>query len=210
MEDTSGDMDRIQEPEGVPSKRPGASRGRSKRLTGPVQRETAPEDAGAPTGMSKVSPSTQGVTEGQVMGQLTIKELEMMRKMEELRELEPVPVGGTTNIRPEVIASIAGLAAESVLGVVSLGTPSIRRVVRERLGGAERKARGVAVEAGKKEAILDINLRVVYGYSIPQIVVQVRESVADGLLRMCGLEAKEINIRVTSIEFPDRMPGRVQ
>lgn len=144
------------------------------------------------------------------MGRLTIRELEMMRKMEELSKLEQVPVGGATNIRPEVIASIAGRAAESVPGVVSLGTPSLRRVVRERLGGAERKARGVNVEAGRREAILDINLRVIYGYSIPQIVVQVREMVADGLLRLCGLEAKEINIRVTSIEFPDRMPSRVQ
>ena len=144
------------------------------------------------------------------MGGLTIRELEMMRKMDEISQLEEIPVGGTTNIEPEVIGAIAGVAAQSIQGVSSLGTASLRRTIRERLGSAEKRSRGVAVEAGRKEAILDINVRVIYGYSIPKTVIQVRHVVADRLLNLCGLIAKEINVRVIGIDFPDRMPGRVE
>jgi uncharacterized alkaline shock family protein YloU len=97
-----------------------------------------------------------------------------------------------------------------VEGVSSLGSASLPRAFRERLGNAERRARGVEVEVGKREVVLDISMRVIYGYSVPKTVVKVRQIVADRLLNLCGLVAKEINIRVTSIEFPERMPGRVQ
>ena len=140
----------------------------------------------------------------------TVKETEMMREIEEISRIEEISVGGTANIEAEVIGAIAGIAAQSVEGVASLGTASLRRTIRERMGSAERRARGVKVDVGSREAILDINIRVIYGYSIPITVVRVREIVADQLLRLCGLVAKEINVKVTAIEFPERMPGRVQ
>ena len=145
-----------------------------------------------------------------VMGHLTIRELEMMSKMEEIRRLEEIPVGGMTNIQPEVIGAIAGVATQSVDGVASLGTTSLRRTLSERLGGAERRARGVQVEVGTREAILDISLKVAYGHSIPTVVAAVRRAVASNLLTLCGLVAKEINVRVVGMEFPDRMSGRVE
>ena len=145
-----------------------------------------------------------------VMGHLTIRELEMMPKMEEISRMEEIVVGGTTNIQPEVIGAIAGVAAQAVEGVASLGTTSLRRTLSERLGGGERRARGVEVEVGTREAILDINFRVVYGYSIPVVVATVRKNVAGKLLTLCGLVAKEINVRVVGMEFPDRMPGKVE
>ena len=151
-------------------------------------------------------PAVHGAT---VMGHLTIRELEMTPKMDEIRRLEELPVGGTTNIQPEVIGAIAGVAAQAVEGVASLGTTSLRRTLSERLGGAERRSRGVEVEVGIREAILDINLRVVYGHSIPAVVVAVRRGVAERLLTLAGLVAKEINVRVVGLEFPARMPGRV-
>ncbi|MCE2405376.1 MAG: Asp23/Gls24 family envelope stress response protein [Dehalococcoidia bacterium] len=145
-----------------------------------------------------------------VMGHLTIRELEMMGKIEELRRLDEIPVGGMTNIQPEVIGAIAGVATQSVDGVASLGTTSLRRTLSERLGGAERRARGVEVEVGTREAILDISVRIAYGHSIPTVVAAVRRAVAANLLALCGLVAKEINVRVVGMEFPDRMPGRVE
>ena len=73
------------------------------------------------------------------------------------------------------------------------------------------KARGVEVEAGRREAIFDIELTVEYGHSIPEIVKAVRESVATQLMMQVGLMAKEVNVKVSAIVFPDRMPsGRVE
>ena len=138
-----------------------------------------------------------------------IKEQEMMTRLAELEKIQEIEVGGETEINDEVIGAIAGVAAREIDGVSSLGTSSIRRAIAERLGSAEQRARGVEVEAGKREVILDIDLRVVYGFSIPEAVVKVRQNVARHVLDMCGLISKEININVVGIEFPERVPSRV-
>ena len=138
-----------------------------------------------------------------------IREHEMATRLAELEELSEIEVGGETEINDEVVASIAGVAAREIEGVSSLGTSSIRRTIAERVGGSDERSRGVAVEAGRREAILDIDLRVIYGYSIPETVVKVRHNVARRIVELCGLLAKEININVAGIEFPERMPGRV-
>ena len=119
-------------------------------------------------------------------------------------------MGGETSISDEVVGAVAGVATREIEGVSSLGASSIRRSIAERVGGAEQRGRGVSVEAGRREAILDIDLRVVYGFSIPETVVKVRQNVAHRVLELCGLVCKEINISVVGIEFPDRMPGRVE
>ena len=163
-----------------------------------------------PTRVEETQSATPVVMQEQVMVGLTVRDLEMMPKLKDIEAMEEIHVGGTTNIEAEVIGAIAGVAAQAVEGVSALGTTSLRRTLRERLGSAEKKARGVEVEVGTREAILDINLSVIYGYSIPTIVVGVRQNVADRLLNLCGLVSKEINIRVSGIDFPARMPGRVQ
>jgi uncharacterized alkaline shock family protein YloU len=144
------------------------------------------------------------------MTQDKIKEQEQTNRLAELGQLQEIEVGGETEISDEVIASIAGIGAREIEGVAALGTSSIRRAIAERVGAAEQRSRGVAVEAGRREALLDIDLRVVYGFSIPEIVVKVRQNVARRVLEMCGLVAKEININVTAIDFPERAPGRVE
>ena len=138
-----------------------------------------------------------------------IKDVEMTAKLEELEKQTEFVVGGETHIEDEVIAQIAGVAAGEVDGVASLGTSSIRRTLAEAVGAAKGRARGVGVEAGKKEAILDLTINVIYGFSIPNIIIEVRKNVAARLLEMVGLITKEINVDVVGIEFPERMPGKV-
>ena len=196
-----------------------AKGGRSRKADGGPVEDSLPREAVVAGDAKEELPGKPSVVEGQVLGRLTIRDLEMMPRIEDIRRLEEIPVGGTTNIEAEVIGAIAGVVTQTVEGVASLGTTSLRRTIRERLGGAERRSRGVDVEVGRRDVdvevgrrdvIVDISLRVIYGYSIPATVVNVRESVADRLLRLCGLVAKTINIRVIGIEFPARMPGRVQ
>jgi uncharacterized alkaline shock family protein YloU len=150
------------------------------------------------------------MTEAPGPKEIVVRETEMVSNLEEMSQMEEIPVGGVTNIDPDVIGAIAGHAAQAIPGVASLGTASLRRSLSERLGGSERWARGVEVELGRKEAIIDINLRLVYGYSVPSTVIAVRNEVADSLFRFAGLVAKEINIRVVGIDFPHRTPGRVE
>jgi len=139
-----------------------------------------------------------------------IEELEMSARLQEIENLEEQEVGGETSMDDEIIAAIAGMAAREVEGVSELGGQSLRRTAAERVGGAEGRARGVKVEAGRKEAILDLEMRVLYGFSVPEIVIKVRQLVAQRVLELLGLVTKEINIRVVGIDFPDRMPGRLE
>ena len=148
--------------------------------------------------------------EEEKMAEKRIREEEMAQKLEDLEKVSEFLVAGETTIEDEVIASIAGVAAKEVEGVDSLGTTSIRRTLAERLTGAERRARGVEVEVGKREAIVDLALNVIYGFSIPNIIIEVRRRVAARLLDLAGLVAKEINVKVVGIAFPERMPGKVE
>ena len=117
----------------------------------------------------------------------------------------PSGVPGVTEIEGRVIAAIAGHVAERIEGVANIGRGGLVRTVTNILTSeAAGKASGVDVEAGKREAILDIDLTVTYGYNIPNIVKDVRETIAKEIFEQVGLVAKEINVVVTSIEFPDR------
>ncbi len=139
-----------------------------------------------------------------------ILEQEMTARLQEVEALKELEVGGETSIDDDVIGAIAGVAVQEIEGVSELGGQSLRRTIAERVGGAEQRSRGVEVEAGHREAILDLELRVVYGFSIPEIVVKVRQVVAERVLDLGGLVTKEINIKVTAIDFPDRKSGRLE
>ncbi len=118
---------------------------------------------------------------------------------------------GETIIGDEVVASIAGLAAKEVKGVAGLGKSTVRRALIEHLGGAEDRARmGVKAEVGKTECIIDLQLIVLYGVSIPNIINEVRKQVALRLMEYIGLIAKEINVRVVGIEIPEKKQTKVE
>lgn len=144
------------------------------------------------------------------MDESKIKEHEMGDRLEELERVEEIMVGGETSIDDEVIAAIAGVAAQEVEGVASMGSTSIRRSLSKTFGRTEKRSSGVEVEHGKKEAIVDLTIHVIYGFNIPNMIINVRKNVAIRLLDLCGLVAKEINVSVAGIEFPDRMPGTLE
>ncbi|MBU2009838.1 MAG: Asp23/Gls24 family envelope stress response protein [Chloroflexi bacterium] len=115
-------------------------------------------------------------------------------------------VGGSTNIADDVVANIAGVAAREVKGVSKLGASSIRRSIVERLGAGGAKTPGVEVEVGKKEAMVDLSITVLYGHNIPDVADRVRKNVAERLQSLCGLVAKEVNLNIVAIDFPEQAP----
>jgi len=136
--------------------------------------------------------------------QITVTEKEMTPRMQEVTSMTELDVNGKTTINDDVIASIASMAAKEVQGVADIG----KRTIRSAFGG--KKAQGVQVESGSREAILDMDMKVLYGFCIPEVVINVRQTVARRVLETLGLVTKEININVMGIDFPDKMPGRVE
>jgi uncharacterized alkaline shock family protein YloU len=124
----------------------------------------------------------------------------------------PSGVPGITEIEASVIAAIAGHVARSVEGVDRLGgTGGIVRTVADTIRSrSSALGAGIDVEAGRKEAILDIDLIVTFGYNVPRVVQNVRESIAKEIFDMIDLVAKEINVSIVGIEFPDAARRRVE
>ena len=122
----------------------------------------------------------------------------------------PSGVPGITEIEANVIAAIVGHVARNVEGVNQLGaTGGIVRTVADTIRSRSSAiGTGVEVVVGQKEAILDITLIVIFGYNLPQVVQNVREAIAKEIHDMIGLVAKEINVSVVGIEFPDSARSR--
>ena len=116
----------------------------------------------------------------------------------------PSGVPGDTKIEATVVAAIVGHVVGSVPGVDRLGNPGgiLRAVADTVRSAAAARATGVGVEAGQKEAIIDLDVVMVYGHRIPSVVQEIRETVAQELFDQIGLVAKEINVGVVGIEFP--------
>jgi uncharacterized alkaline shock family protein YloU len=124
----------------------------------------------------------------------------------------PSGVPGITEIESDVIAAIAGHVVMNVEGVARLGaTGGIVRAVADTIRSrSSALGAGIDVEAGRKEAILDIDLIVIFGHNVPKVVQNVREAVAKEIHNLIGLVAKEINVSIVGIEFPDAARRRVE
>ena len=114
-------------------------------------------------------------------------------------------IGGATDISGDVVEAIAEEAALEVEGVVDLARVPL--LVGRGMPGPFRKgrkmAKAVVAEVGSKEAIVDLGIEVMYGFSIPQIIIDERRKIGARLLELTGLVAKEINVHVEKIVFPE-------
>ncbi|MFJ5272228.1 Asp23/Gls24 family envelope stress response protein [Streptomyces sp. NPDC088358] len=126
---------------------------------------------------------------------------------------------GRTTIADGVVAKIAGTAAREVPGIHKLGAGMTRAIgaVRERVpgGGTGGVSRGVKVEVGERQAALDIDVVVEYGFAIVDVAAEVRVNVISAVERMTGLEVVEVNLVVDDVNLPDEddeepAEGRVQ
>lgn len=123
-------------------------------------------------------------------------------------------VGGVTKIADSVVARIAGLAAREVPGVHEMTGTGLAQAfggLTGRVTGQDQMDRGVAVQVGEIECIVDLNIVVDYEASIPQVAEAIRRNVAGRLQAMTGLQTKEVNINVADLSFPeDQAPRSAQ
>lgn len=108
---------------------------------------------------------------------------------------------GTIRIADEVISIIAGLAATEVDGVAGM-SGGIAGGIAEILG-RKNFSKGVKVEVGEKEAAIDLYIIVKYGVRIPDIALNVQETVKSAIENMTGLNTVEVNVHVQGVGFPE-------
>ncbi len=101
------------------------------------------------------------------------------------------------SISEEVVATIAGIAAQEVKGVASMNANGIG----EMLG---RKTRGVKVQIGEKDTVIDINVTVEYGARIPDIAWEVQNKVKTQVETMTGLNVVAVNVHIQGVSVPKK------
>ncbi len=111
-----------------------------------------------------------------------------------------VTENGKVVFAPDVVATIANLAASEVEGVTGLGggfADSITSI----LGGKKSLTKGVRVEVGNEEAAVDMSINVKYGCRIQEVSATVQQEVKKAIELMTGLRVVEVNVFVQSVTF---------
>lgn len=106
---------------------------------------------------------------------------------------------GKVEIAPEVIETIAGLAASEIEGVASMRGNFASDVV-ERFGKVSH-SKGVKVEISNTRTQIDVYLIIQYGVSIPKVAQQLQTNIRQSLKNMTALEVDEINVHVVGIQM---------
>ena len=110
---------------------------------------------------------------------------------------------GVTSIADTVVAKVAGIATREVRGVYGMGGGTSRAIgaVTQRVGLADERSQGVAVEVGERETAIDLTVVIEYGESIPQVAEQIRENVVTRIEGITGLSVTEVNVAVNDLHF---------
>ena len=108
---------------------------------------------------------------------------------------------GKVSFAPDVVATIANLAASEVPGVSGLGggfADSLGDIL-----GKKNYTQGVRVEVGKEEAAIDICVSIKYGEKIQEVCCSIQSEVKKAIETMTGLRVVEVNVYVQSVTFDD-------
>lgn len=106
---------------------------------------------------------------------------------------------GTIQIAPEVLEIIAGLATVDIEGVAGM-SGGLAGGIAELLG-RKNLTKGVKVQVGAGEAVVDVSIVVHYGYRIPDICEQIQRNVQQAVQSMTGIDVAEVNIQIHDVHF---------
>lgn len=108
---------------------------------------------------------------------------------------------GTITYANEVIAIIAGVAANEVDGVAAMCSFSSITDVFGRSKSVSKVTKGVKVELGTEEAAVDLYLIVEYGTPIQTCAAAVQENVRKSIESMTGLHVVRVDVHVQGVSF---------
>lgn len=106
---------------------------------------------------------------------------------------------GTITYANEVVAVIAGVAANEVEGVAGMCTASTG--ISDVFSRNKNITKGVKVEVGTEEASVDVYLSVEYGMPIHTVAANVQESVRKSIETMTGLHVVRVDVHVQGLNF---------
>jgi len=98
-------------------------------------------------------------------------------------------------VRPEVLETVAGLAAGSVDGVASLVGGGL---------GKKASARGISVAVEESSLSVDAHLSVRFGVPMKSLAQAVQKSVSDALYNTTGWPVSRVEVFVDDVVFDEQ------
>lgn len=106
---------------------------------------------------------------------------------------------GQVKISDDVVGVIAGIAATEVDGVVGMSGGFVGGITE--ILGKKNLSKGVRVEVGESQAVVDLDVIVDYGVRIPKLAQRVQENVQQAVESMTGLKVVEVNVHIQGVAF---------
>lgn len=100
------------------------------------------------------------------------------------------------SVTDEALATIIGLAAHEVPGVVGMAPAGIREGIKRILGVAQADE---GVEVSREEECVDLHVVVAYGVNIPAVADSVRERVLYAAQTFAGVELNAVRIHIDGV-----------
>ena len=104
---------------------------------------------------------------------------------------------GEVQIADDVVASIAGLAATEVKGVISLAGGVTAELISKL--GMKKLSKGVKVVVEDSNVTISVAINVEFGSNIPEVSAKVQEKVKTTVENMTGLSVIGVNVKVLGI-----------
>ncbi len=109
-----------------------------------------------------------------------------------------VQEGGTITYANEVIAIIAGVAANEIEGLAGMCTSG---GLGDIISKNRNITRGVKVEVGTEEVSVDLYTIIEYGQPIQKVASEVQENVRKNIEAMTGLKVVRVDVHVQGVSF---------
>lgn len=104
---------------------------------------------------------------------------------------------GDVKIASDVVTVIATMAATEVTGIAGM-SGGITGEIAEKFG-MKSSNKGIKVQIGEDETIIDLFLIVEYGIKVPDVAWEVQQNVKKAVETMAGLKVSQVNIHIQGI-----------
>jgi uncharacterized alkaline shock family protein YloU len=105
----------------------------------------------------------------------------------------------TVSVTDEALATIIGLAAHEVPGVVGMAPVTIREGLKRILGVSQADEGVVVDRQGGKPVKVDIHVVMAYGVNIPAVADSIRERVHHAARVYAGVEIDHLTVHVAGV-----------
>ena len=111
---------------------------------------------------------------------------------------------GTITVTENALASLLGLAAHEVPGVVGMAPSNLKEGLQKILGRAQARDGVVVTGEGPKRSV-DLHVVVAFGTSISAVAENVRERVQYAAKTYAGVQLEGVRVHVVGVSKPEKM-----